>query len=99
MWNLFRSKPECPVDANQQQWIDQRFGWLAEQFGPDRPRSGSVILPTPEFFPDPFNGKEEDAQRMLNRIAGYMGVDAARLRLFVYCELDRPEVPAGGFRY
>jgi len=88
MWEFLRSKPKCPIDPEQQQWIDGRFHWLQEQFGAETSSKARMILPTPEFFPDAYDGREEDAQAMLARVAGYMNVDASRLDLFIYSEAN-----------
>lgn len=101
MWNPFKKSPTpCPIDPDQQQWLDARFEWLLDQFGQDFPAKTTVILPTPEFFPDPYNGTLEDAQLMLNRICGYMNVEPARLTLFLFESLKGTHVhdtapPAG----
>jgi hypothetical protein len=85
MWNPFQKRaPACPVDPDQQQWLDARFDWLLEQFGQDAPAKTQVILPTPEFFPDVYEGRLEDAQAMLVRICGYMNVNPDRLNLFLF---------------
>jgi hypothetical protein len=93
MWNPFGGKPVCPVDQEMRQWIDERFRWLEEQLGRDVPRNARVILPTPEFFPDRYEDKPEDAQVMLARVAGYMGVDPDRFELTIY---DKAAVPRAG---
>jgi hypothetical protein len=84
MWNLFRSKATCPVDPDAQGWVDERFRWLEAEFGRERLLEGRVVLPTEEFFPDPYAGRPEDAQVMLERVAGYMDVDASRLELVLF---------------
>lgn len=94
MWNPF-GKPACPVDSEMQHWVDGRFQWLAEQLGKDVPRRARVILPTPAFFPDPYAGSREDADKIFARVAGYMGVDRGRFSLFIY-EGDRRPVNAIG---
>jgi hypothetical protein len=66
--------------------VDGRFKWLQEKLGNDVPRKAQVVLPTPEFFPDTYEGRREDAQAMFLRVAGYMNVDASRFRLFFYDE-------------
>ena len=96
MWNPFKkSTPVCPIDPDQQQWLDARFDWLLEQFGHDAPANTRVILPTPEFFPDVYEGHPDDAQAMLNRICGYMNVDPGRLRLFLFESGHAPTPGAG----
>ena len=62
MWNVFGSKPTCPVEPEEQQWIDGRFAWLREQLGDDTPTTVEVILPTPEFLSGSFEGNPDDAQ-------------------------------------
>jgi hypothetical protein len=71
------------------EWIDGRFGWLAGQFGQDVPARGTVVLPTPAFFPDRYDAKnDDDARVMLERVAGYMNVDPQTLKLTFYSEGD-----------
>jgi len=100
MWDFLRSRPICPVDEDHQKWVDGRFRWLQEQLGEQRPREVRVVLPTPEFFPDTYNGGLKDAQAILVRVAGYMNVDPARFKLFIYSEsrlqgMDRENGSAG----
>jgi hypothetical protein len=87
MWGLFKSKPPpCPVEDDYRQWLEGRWGWLSEQLGADTPRQVQVVLPTPEFFPDPFHGKPEDVPPMFARVARYMGVESQPFTLFFYDE-------------
>jgi hypothetical protein len=86
MLGWFRSKPECPVDPETRGWIDTRCRWLEGQFGLERLRKTRVVLPRPEFFPDPFHGSAEDARRMLDRVCGYMDIDPAAIELSLYEE-------------
>ena len=97
MLGWFRSKPECPVDAELRQWIDQRWAWLESQFGRERLSNEPVVLPRLEFFPDPFNGTAEDARRMLDRTCGYMDVDPATVELSLF--QDRNPVHDGEWRH
>src|SRR5207248_523074 len=43
-----------------------------------------IILPTSEFFPDPWDGSPRAVRRMFHRVCRYMGVDpdAVQLELF-----------------
>lgn len=70
--------PKCPVRADEQVWIEESMDWLVTEFGSDVLR-GTVVLPTPEFFPDDYTGSAEDVQAVLVRICGYMDVDPARI--------------------
>ncbi len=86
LFSWFRSKPDCPVDSDTRQWIDHRWRWLEAEFGADRVRTAPVILPRPEFFPEPYNATEADARRMLDRVCEYMGIDPAAIRMSLYDE-------------
>jgi hypothetical protein len=77
MFGWFR--PRCPVPTPEQLWIDQRMSWLAQTFGPRALREAQVVLPTPEFFPGPYHGTEDDLRRFFRRVCRYMGVDPNRL--------------------
>lgn len=84
MFGWFRTRPTCPVDPSTRQWIDRRWQWLEEQFGVDRLRGCNVVLPRPEYFPDPYHGTDEDARRMLDRVCGYMDINPATVELSLY---------------
>jgi hypothetical protein len=96
MFGWLRSKAECPVDPQAKEWIERRMLWLADAFGWERMRSARVILPTPEFFPDPYSGSDEDARGMLDRVCGYMGIDPGTVELSIY--EDRNPVFEGEWR-
>jgi hypothetical protein len=89
MFGWFRTKAECPVNPSTRAWIDERWSWLEAEFGVERLRGARVILPRPEYFPDPFSGKPEDARALLDRVCGYMGIDAASIELSL-CEYRNP---------
>src|SRR5262245_4619377 len=95
-------QPKCPVGPDEKAWIEQRMGWLVQQFGLDRMRRAQVILPTQEFFPDPYDGSEETVLCMVNRVCAYMEVDPRRIALAFYSEANRPRLedergrPVGG---
>jgi hypothetical protein len=88
MFGWFRSQPECPVDPATREWIDRRWVSLEGQFGRERLRKCRVVLPRPEFFPDPFQGTEEDARRILDRVCAYMDIDPATVEMSLYEDRD-----------
>lgn len=96
MFGIFGAKPICPVDPATREWIDRRWAWLEREFGRDGPRKCQVVLPRPEFFPDSFQGTEADAQRMLQRVCGYLGIDPESVELVLY--EDRNPVHEGRWR-
>lgn len=84
----FRSKPECPIDAATRAWVDSRWLWLESQFGAERVNDVRVILPRPEFFPDAYNGTDEDARIILDRVCQYMDLDPACVEMSIYDDQD-----------
>ncbi len=92
MWRLFRSDASCPVGPDERTWIEGRFAWLSGQFGPGIPKDARVVLPTPEFFPDPYHNRPEDIPPLFERVCGYLGLDPARFELALYSEADRPRL-------
>src|SRR4051812_38202798 len=73
-------------------WAEGRFAWLAGRFGAERPKAAPVVLPTPEFSPDPYHGRPEDVPPLFGRVCGYLGLDPARFELALYSEADRPRL-------
>ena len=96
MWGLFRSKASCPVGPDESAWVEGRFSWLSEQFGAEPPKNAPVVLPTPEFFPDPYDGNPEGVPALFGRVCDYLGLDPARFELALYSEADRPGLVDGG---
>lgn len=84
MFGWFRSKAECPIDAQTRAWLDGRWTWLENEFGLERLGSTRVILPRAEFFPDPFRGTEEDARTMLDRVCVYMDIEPETVEFSLY---------------
>jgi tetratricopeptide (TPR) repeat protein len=91
MFGWFESK--SPLTAQQRQWIDERFAWLRDQFGPERLRR-PMITPTDEFFPDRYSATAEDAAILLDRLCGYMEVDRSRIDLQYYTSPSADDVAA-----
>jgi hypothetical protein len=46
--------------------------------------SAPTVLPTEEFFPDPYDGSETAARVMLDRVCGWMGADPNTVKLQFY---------------
>lgn len=79
-------RPASPLDPAAKAWVEQRLAWLRQQFGPvvlgDRP----VVLPTRDFFPDPFDGSKRSMRSMLNRVCGYMDVNPKSVSMKLFAE-------------
>lgn len=77
MFGIFKSK--CPVSEESRQWVQRRFDWAWHTFR--EKASEQVILPTCDFFPDPYDGGEEAAKRMFDRVCGFLNIDRQRVEL------------------
>jgi hypothetical protein len=86
MFGWFSAK--CPVDTYEKTWTEWRMRWLADQFGIDRLLQAEVILPTDQFFPDPYRGAVEDVQRLLDRLCGYLTIDPQKIQLEVCADVQ-----------
>jgi hypothetical protein len=71
------TKPKLPVTQEQRKWVDDSFIRLASILGVQRLLQATVVLPTPEHFPDVFDGSDAALQRMFCRIATQMQVNPA----------------------
>jgi hypothetical protein len=67
--------PKLPIDDEEKSWIDEAFAWLIEEIGSEVIQSVEVVLPTEDFFPDPYDGGRQSIRRMLDRVCEYMDVD------------------------
>jgi hypothetical protein len=90
--------PKCPLDTWEKAWTETRLNWLAGRFGIQRLLEAEVVLPTEEYFPDPYDGTPDDARRLLDRLSFYMGIDPLTIDLTVSGETreSRPAGPNGG---
>ncbi len=78
--------PKCPLDTYEKMWTECRMRWLVEKLGLDRLVGAEVILPEHRYFPDPYSGTPADAQRIFDRVCGYMKLDPDRFDLQVLAD-------------
>lgn len=71
----------CPVDPAAKAWIEERLIWLREEFGADDLYGGPTVVPTREFFPDPYDGTRKSARVLFDRVCDLMGADPTEIRL------------------
>ena len=76
---LFGAK--CPVTSPQKVWLEKGLDWLGGKFGVRRMLARPIILPTPEYFPDPYDGTFDAARRLFERVCGFMEVNRDRVVL------------------
>ena len=79
MFNLFR--PTCPCDPAAKAWVEERLQWLVEEFDDTTFHGRQVVRPTPEFFPDPYDGSMKAVRTLFDRVCGYMDVVPALVAL------------------
>lgn len=84
-------QPRCPVDVREKVWTEQRMQWLIQQFGLDELLNAEVILPTVEYFPEPFQDPNCDVRVVADRVFDYMGVDPNTIDVSVYPDDEIPE--------
>ena len=61
MFGWFR--PTCPCDPAAKRWVEGRLQWLSRQFGLHVLLERPIILPTDEFFPNPYDGSPTAVRR------------------------------------
>ena len=67
-------KPKLPITPEQRDWIDSSFVRLAALLGVQRLFEATVVLPTLDHFPDPYDRSEAALGRIFLRIAAAMQV-------------------------
>ena len=76
-------QPKSPLTDDRRDWIDWRFEWLRREFG-DEPLRRPLVMPTREFFPDPYAATRDDVETVFQRVCKYMHIDRSRLSLNFY---------------
>jgi hypothetical protein len=66
--------PSCPCDPAAKAWIEERLQWLHEEFDDHAFNGRPLVLPTPEFFPDAYDGSKRAVRTLLNRVCEFMDV-------------------------
>ncbi|MGL6076142.1 MAG: hypothetical protein ACRC8S_18440 [Fimbriiglobus sp.] len=65
----------CPCDPAAKEWVEERLQWLSEEFDDHAFNGRRLVLPTPEFFPQNYDGSERAARELFDHICGFMDVD------------------------
>ena len=71
----------CPLDPAAKSWVEDRLIWLRNEFGADDLYSGPIYLPTPDHFPDHYDGSHDAVHLLFDRVCDYMGVEQGAVRL------------------
>jgi len=89
-------KPKLPVSDEQQLWVDNSFLRLASLLGTHRIFQATLVLPTPEHFPDPYDRSEIALKSMFRRVAIQLKLNPDDIDLTLYeseYEMTRSLVP------
>lgn len=81
-------QPQCPVNTAEKAWLEMRMNWLAAKLGRQRLLDATVMLPTPEFFPDKLDGSAEDATKIFTRLCQHVRVDAKEILLDAWSDKE-----------
>jgi hypothetical protein len=82
------TKPKLAVTPEQQRWVDSSFLRLATILGSHRILQAKVILPTPDHFPDPYDGSEAALQLIFQHVATAMQVDPSGIEVTMFAAAD-----------
>jgi hypothetical protein len=72
---------KLPVTEEERLWVDDGFRRLSKLLGSSRLQNATVILPTDEFFPDPWDSSEAALKRLFSRVCGYMDVNPSKVEV------------------
>jgi hypothetical protein len=64
----------CPCDPAAKEWVEERLAWLADEFDDHAFNGRRIVLPTRDFFPDPYDSSPDAVRTLLDRVCGYMDV-------------------------
>jgi hypothetical protein len=76
---MFGLKTKLPVTEDERAWVDEGFRRLGHMLGEGRMLHATVVLPSDEFFSDPFEKSAAGLDRIFRRVCGYMQVDPSEL--------------------
>jgi hypothetical protein len=82
------TKPKLPISPDQQQWVDASMLRLASLLGADRMLGATVVMPTPEHFPDRYDHSEASLYALFLRVCCAMQVDASEIDLTLFTSED-----------
>jgi len=81
IFDWLRSPPTCPCSPPAKAWVEDRLDWLCQEFPENIFAGKRLVLPSAEFFPEAYNGTEDDVEVLLRRVCDYMEVDRSRVVL------------------
>lgn len=80
---MFGFNPKLPVTEAERLWVDDAIRRLSRMLGWSRMKNATVILPTDEYFPDPWDATESGLEKLFRRVCSYMQVNPVHVCLEV----------------
>jgi hypothetical protein len=81
---FWQKKDEPPITEADKHWVEESLLWLVELFTPEVFRSLKTITPDKQYFDRHFTGTEEDADFILETLAGIMNIKPWEIQLMYF---------------
>jgi hypothetical protein len=78
---MFGFRPKLPVTEDERSWVDRGFARLKGMLGAKRMLGCTVVEPTDDYFPDPYNGSSDSLEGIFCRVCEYMQVERSHVDL------------------
>jgi hypothetical protein len=83
---MFNSSSKLPITEIDRQWVDDGFRRREQMLGRRRMIDVQVVLPTPQFFSNPYNETPESADLLFQRVCSYMQVERRAVELEIFSD-------------
>jgi hypothetical protein len=77
---------KLPVSEPERLWVDEGFRRLQKMLGHRRMMDAEMVLPAAKFFPDHYDKTPVAAEKLCQRVCGYMRVDIRGIELEVFAD-------------
>jgi hypothetical protein len=77
---------KLPVSEPERLWVDEGFRRLEKMLGHRRMIDAEMVLPTAKFFPDRYDETPVAAEKLFQRVRGYMRVDNRGIELEIFAD-------------
>jgi len=77
---------KLPVSEPERLWVDEGFRRLEKMLGHRRMIDAEMVLPTAEYFPDHYDKTPVTAEKLFQRVRGYMRVDNRGIELEIFAD-------------
>jgi len=81
---MFGFAPKLPISEEDRLWVNEGFNRLEKLLGRRRMLEATVITPTAEDFPDPYDKSGEAAERLFSRVCDYMDVKRSEIEFAIF---------------